>query len=105
MTRSDKWNRRKCVVSYRDWCDNLRLLMGDRELPRAYQVTFVVPMPKSWSAKKKAAMDGQPHQQRPDLDNYLKSLNDALCDEDSHFWQIHATKRWGYKGFIEIAAL
>lgn len=105
MTRADKWKKRKCVVSYRQWCDRLRGLMGDRQLPEAYEIVFHVPMPPSWSQKKRAAMVGTPHQQRPDLDNYIKSVGDALCDEDSHFWQIHATKLWAEEGKIVIRPL
>lgn len=104
MTRADKWKKRPVVVSYRQWCDSLRLLMSE-PLPPAYEVTFHIPMPPSWSKKKKAAMLGQPHQQRPDIDNLLKALQDALCDEDSHFWQIHATKLWAEEGAISIRPL
>ena len=32
-------------------------------------VSFIMPMPKSWSKKKRAAMDGKPHTARPDIDN------------------------------------
>ena len=56
-------------------------------------------MPKSWSKKKKAEMDGKPHQSRPDLDNMVKSL-DALVAEDSGIWDLSAKKFWSYNAFI-----
>jgi Holliday junction resolvase RusA-like endonuclease len=58
-------------------------------------------MPQSWSKKKRVAMDGQPHQQKPDLDNLTKSLLDALFEDDSHLghW---TSKLWGETGMIVI---
>jgi len=32
-----------------------------------------LPMPKSWSKKKKSAMAGRPHRQKPDRDNIDKA--------------------------------
>lgn len=65
-------------------------------------VTFVIPMPKSWPKKKKKQMGGCAHMDKPDLDNLLKALGDALYSDDSGIWDIHATKRWGYEGRIVI---
>jgi Holliday junction resolvase RusA-like endonuclease len=39
---------------------------------------FDIPMPKSWSKKKRALMAGTPHTSKPDLDNLLKTVKDAL---------------------------
>lgn len=57
-------------------------------------VTFYVPVPESWSKKKKAAHHGLLHQSRPDLDNFCKSLFDSLITEDKYIANIQATKRW-----------
>lgn len=57
-------------------------------------------MPQSWNEKKKAAFDGKPHQVRPDVDNFLKALLDALCAEDSYVYDVHAQKFWARKGSI-----
>ncbi len=65
-------------------------------------ITFVLPMPPSWSKKKRDAMDGQPHQQKPDLDNLKKSLLDALFEDDSHIWDARTSKVWGETGMIII---
>lgn len=65
-------------------------------------ITFVMPMPQSWSKKKRASMDCQPHQQKPDLDNLTKSLLDALFEDDSHIWDARTSKVWGETGMIII---
>jgi len=55
-----------------------------------------MPLPQSWSKKKKAAMRGQPHQaETGDLDNITKSFLDALFERDGFIWKIgHLEKRW-----------
>jgi len=64
-------------------------------------VTFVIQMAKSWSKKKKLAHDGQPHKDKPDLDNILKGFKDALCENDSYVHTYNnITKIWGYEGAI-----
>jgi len=105
MTQQDKWMKRKCVVRYREFCNSLVLCANTQkfELHSGMHYRFWVPMPGSWSKKKKREMEGQPHRSRPDLDNYMKSVWDALCKEDSHIWQIgSAEKRWSRLGCIEI---
>jgi Holliday junction resolvase RusA-like endonuclease len=59
-------------------------------------------MPQSWPEKKKALFDGQPHQQKPDVDNYLKGIMDALCDEDEHVYDAHPYKFWAREGSIVL---
>lgn len=103
QTRSDKWNQRPCVVKYRAFCDELRLHIKD--LPEAVSLKFVVPMPKSRSRKKCEKMNGTPHRQKPDIDNYIKAVLDALCDDDSHIHTVLAKKVWGWTGQIEIKEL
>jgi len=60
-------------------------------------------MPQSWSKKKREQMHGQPHQQRPDLDNLLKALADAIYEDDCRIWNYRSiSKRWGNEGLIAI---
>jgi Holliday junction resolvase RusA-like endonuclease len=67
------------------------------------RVTFCVPMPKSWSKRKKDIMRGQPHQQVPDLDNMLKAVLDSCLKNDEFVWHIAEMKKiWGNHGYIEI---
>lgn len=105
MTQADRWKKRKCVVNYFLWKDRIKDLAKDFVLPEQYKVVFTVPMPKSWSKKRKDKMDGAPHQQRPDVDNLLKAWNDAFCVEDSHIWNVHAIKVWGKEGKVEVFSL
>ena len=104
MTRADRWKKRPCVLKYWDYKVDLqnKLKTCDIEIIDVIKVVFCVPMPKSWSKKKMAEMDGKPHQQRPDVDNLMKGLMDSLFQEDSHVHTIHAKKIWGYKGYMEF---
>ena len=101
MTRADKWKQRPAVMRYRAFCDEARLRKIQLPVSGAH-VTFVLPMPQSWSQKKKDQHAGQPHQSKPDCDNMLKALMDAPYDDDSHIWDCRITKIWGEKGQIII---
>lgn len=103
MTRSDKWKKRDCVMRYRDFCDEARSLRlnfnsGDH-------ITFVLPMPESWSVKKRKQTNGEPHRIKPDLDNLIKAVCDALYENDSAIWDFRATKIWGERGEIIIKSI
>jgi Holliday junction resolvase RusA-like endonuclease len=107
MVRSDKWKTRTITDSYWAFKDELKLnanKQGLSTLPEAIMgITFIVPMPESWSKTKKTTHEGKPHRQRPDLDNFLKGLQDCLCKEDSHIWYIgNLRKVWGTEGKIII---
>jgi Holliday junction resolvase RusA-like endonuclease len=103
MTQRDKWldPPRKVVRIYREFCRECHL---KRIIFPAFfsHIIFILPMPKSWSKKKKQLMDGKAHMDKPDLDNLLKSLSDALYSDDSGIWDVHMTKRWGREGKIII---
>lgn len=102
MTKSDRWKQRPAVLRYWEYCDNLREAVGDWEVPPRLSLVFHVPMPKSWSKKKKAEMDGKPHQQTPDIDNYEKAFLDALCENDAYVYDLRGQKYWSTSGFIEV---
>lgn len=104
MTRADKWKKRPEVLRYRAFCDEVRLQCV--ELPESgSHVTFILPMPASWSKKKRAELNGRPHQQKPDVDNLTKSLLDALFEDDAHIWDVRVSKSWGETGRIIIEEL
>lgn len=46
--------------------------------PIAVNLTFYMPIPGSWSIKKKLLMDGKLHTTKPDRDNLEKGVCDAL---------------------------
>lgn len=85
MTQRDKWKKRPNVLRYREYCDRIRAvakLQPDWDC-YAIEVTAFVPMPASWSKKKRASMLGKMMRQKPDWDNIGKACGDALFDEDS----------------------
>ena len=104
MVHSDRYRERPIVLRYFDYCDELRaqalrvnFFLG-KELDN---LIFVIPMPKSWSKKKRAELNCQPHEQKPDLDNLLKAFKDALLAEDSKVHTYNSIKKiWGYHGAI-----
>lgn len=101
QVRSDRWKQRPSVLRYRAFRDHVKLLNIDVRVGSA--ITFYMPMSKSWSKKKKAKHDGQPHMSKPDLDNLIKALLDAVYKEDSQIWKLGQTKKiWAYTGAIEI---
>ncbi len=100
QTRADKWQKRPAVIRYRAFADELRYKAGKIDLNH-HSLTFGLPMPKSWSEKKKQAMDGQPHTQKPDLDNLLKAVGDALNTDDSGIHTLDKIKKvWSRNGYI-----
>jgi Holliday junction resolvase RusA-like endonuclease len=107
MTRRDKWKNppRPVVTKYRAFKDEIALKKNGFYLPDSFSVLFMVPMPKSWSKKKKALFMGQPHKQVPDLDNMIKGLGDAFKVDDSGIYHIHAKKIWWDEGKITIREL
>jgi Holliday junction resolvase RusA-like endonuclease len=49
------------------------------EMPEdAFSVVIYFPMPKSWTKKKKSIMNGLRHKSRPDFDNCIKGIVDAI---------------------------
>lgn len=103
MTQRDKWAKRPCVLRYRAFCDRVRFARV--KLPEPCRVIFHLPMPASWSKAKREKFDGQAHRQKPDLDNLLKALIDAVYREDAHLAFICAEKRWALEGAIEVIPL
>ena len=95
MTRADKWKKRQSVVKFFAFRDAVRQFQETHAISWwSFDIEFHVPMPKSWSKKKQALHNGQPHNQRPDLDNYLKAWKDSVYEEDAVVWRIKATKLW-----------
>lgn len=69
-------------------------------------VSFIMPMPKSWSKKKRAAMNGKPHTARPDIDNLVKALMDGMIclKDDCTVYAVRADKKYGERGEVRIVA-
>ena len=115
MTQSDKWKtnpnhtdpkkrQRKPVQEYFKFKDSVVTQSNaiGYIIKDAIDVVFFIPMPHTWSEKKKKQYVGMPHKQKPDTDNILKGFCDALTKDDSTIWSMSAKKYWAYKGSILI---
>lgn len=70
-----------------------------------FEVSFFIPVPRTWTKKKKAAMHFKLHRPRPDIDNFLKALFDPLKKQDASIAHLSGLqKRWvnSTTGWIEI---
>ena len=105
---SDRWKKgdekRPCIAQYHKYRDDINKVWGERQLSFPCKVTFVLPMPRSWSKQQKEEYDGQIHLATPDADNLLKAFLDSIYrnKNDSIAWSIWPEKRWGQEGKIII---
>ena len=108
MTQRDKWKQRPCVLKFFNFRDQVQSL-GIKIPESGSHVIFVIPMPKSWSKRKKGAFNTSAHRGaideaiKMDLDNCLKALMDSVFKDDSCVWDIRISKIWGYKGRIYVS--
>lgn len=100
MTQRDKWAKRPAVQKYYAYKDELRYnAMSKRfTLGNNIQLQFHIPLPKSYSNKKKEALKREPHQVKPDIDNLIKSVLDSLKEKDQEIHSIFAQKVWSDNG-------
>ena len=101
MTQSDRWKKRKCVVNYFKFKDQLKGF--ENYYTDKLYINFYLPMPKSWSKKKRLQKTLCPHDQKPDIDNLVKAYMDATMPEDKEVWDIRASKFWAEEGKIVIS--
>ena len=99
LERLEKYNQYK--VDLLSLCKIKSFVLPSQGL----SIKFYIPVPKSWSNKKKKQYHGLLHQSKPDLDNLLKAFGDSLMSEDKyigHYGEI--SKRWvNYEtGWIEL---
>lgn len=68
------------------------------------EITFLLPMPGSWSKQKQLSHLGAPHRAKPDLDNLIGGLFDAaMPDGDQHISELGTCRKvWGDQGVIVI---
>lgn len=93
QVRSDAWNPSKSVQRYRAFRDEVRAREVWAPEPGDLLV-FLMPMPRSWSRRKRDEHDGMPHLPKPDADNLAKALLDACYGNDSHIWIFTPVKLW-----------
>lgn len=98
QTQRDRWKKRPCVLRYRAWCDAIRKAAGQRKDEWLHPLTLAIraylPIPPSWSERTKALAVGQPHRCKPDGDNLIKAVADALIANDQVIWRGSWEKYW-----------
>lgn len=107
MTKGDKALYRSCVVKYMQYRNVLKAMIKYEDVcwnPLSLQ--FCIPMPKSWTDKKKKEYNLKPHQNEKDLDNLVKAFKDALCKHDGFVWSYDMmSKVWAYEGSVIVLNL
>lgn len=95
MTQRDKWAKRPAVTRYWTQCDLLRTQAAKVgwSVPEQLSIDFYIPMPVSWSIKKKKLYSYEPHRSTPDLDNLIKAFLDAF-GQDKQVHLVYASKQW-----------
>jgi Holliday junction resolvase RusA-like endonuclease len=100
QTQRDRWldPPRPAVARYRAWADKARQAYGVlvKQTIGPTQLDFIAyfSMPKNWSKRKRLKMMGQPHLDKPDCDNVLKSISDALFLNDQAVYSVRGKKFW-----------
>lgn len=102
MTRRDQWLvgdlARPCVQAYRDWCDAIRAAADRVAWPPVLQgrllVVSYLPILPSYAKGLRLELPGQPCHVKPDEDNILKGIKDALFEEDSFIYDSRSVKYW-----------
>jgi hypothetical protein len=110
MSQRDKWKKRDCVVAYFGWCDLARKHCPD--LPTAvsvdaYSIIAYYRPPASWSVAKQTAAIGTVKRTKPDGDNVLKAVCDALWKDDHALGDIAGVYRrydWQPRLCLTLAA-
>jgi len=115
MTQSDRWklnpehldiNKRQRPVVRKYFAYKNELIKQGKILnfgmKEILDVLFLIPMPNSWSNKKKDKMNRMPMKVKPDTDNLTKAIKDTFCVNDSYIYKEFSEKRWAYKGSVII---
>ena len=65
---------------------------------------FFLPMPTSWSAKKRRELANTGLTKTPDFDNLVKAVYDSVFDNDSRAYDVRSSKYWSPQewGYIEL---
>jgi Holliday junction resolvase RusA-like endonuclease len=117
MSQSDRWKtnpnhtdpnkrQRQAVTEYFEFKNKIKAQAEQMnfQLPEILDIVFLIPMPFTWSEKKKVKHNKTKVMKRPDLDNLVKAFMDALSVEDGYVWKITAEKRYSFSGSILVYA-
>lgn len=109
MTRSDCWRKRPAVIKYFAWANEIKLTSLRYDMPKypiSLEIVAHIPVPKSWSQKKKEEKNGKLHDEKPDWDNIGKAVCDALFVEDKTIGRASVEKYWSIEpGKINIVVI
>jgi Holliday junction resolvase RusA-like endonuclease len=74
--------------------------------PISIKLKYFMPMPKSWSKKRKLEKESQVHDSKPDCDNLIKfttdCLNGLVYRDDALIYEIYAIKVYSSEPRTEI---
>lgn len=103
---NDYLNRKNSIKKYFDYKRSLKEEADKQGLkfPEAGAwIRFYLPMPKSWSKKKRNKNCYELHTSKPDADNIFKALADSLFKQDQGISDYRVSKFWyDGSGYIEI---
>lgn len=110
MTQRGKWVNTYAIryLNYKRYIKNKLLEQCKEPFEGAVRVdvTFIMPVPDSWSEKKKREHIGLPVTVKSDIDNLVKGLLDSangiIWKDDRYVTDLAARKRYGYDGQILI---
>lgn len=105
-TPNNYYNRKQTIKRYWDYKRKLKELADEQKFIMPIEgafVKFFIPMPPSWSKKKKAEKCFTLCTSAADIDNYIKGFFDSLMVQDKMIADYRAAKFY-YEGtgFIEI---
>ena len=86
--------RKKYLRRYSSYKESLRLLAHQAKfnMPASGAwIKFYIPMPKTWSKKKRTKLSFEPHQTKPDIDNFTKAFFDCLLRDDNIIWDVRVS--------------
>ncbi len=99
MTKASRWSNEPGVLRYKAFCKEVR--RRGIALPVPFAVQFFLQMGKAQQASSNGLLPsyaGKAHLQKPDADNLLKGLIDAVFwrkkGGDSHVFGFVVDKRW-----------
>lgn len=92
-TKADIWKKRKSVIEYYRYKDEINQMIQERYIPsETLKVVFLLKPADSLSFIKKKKLYYTPHNKKPDLDNLVKALLDAFHRQDNIVHTIYAHK-------------
>lgn len=99
MTQRSLW-KDPAAKKYLDWKRSVAWLakIAAFQFETGDHLLFKLPITRM----KNPQQPGEPHTQKPDLDNLIKALFDALHKDDAPIYEISARKEWAKIGCIEV---